>query len=133
MHSPTYAEAAPVRTRIEESLDALDIETKKALGALHDAPSGVAELTIATLGYWPRVMLVEEGIIEPFEEEAGSGTAEAKERPSEVVITSYGREIMAASAARHEEEIGAKADAAALEGAHRDYLRARETGEDYHG
>ena len=121
-------------TDVDKTMETLDHETKKALGALYGAPGGVAEVTIATLGYWPRVLLVEENVIEPFEDEPGAGTDEAKQRPAEVVLTRYADEVMAACSAELAEEIQAtETDAEKLERAHEKYLAARGSGQPYYG
>jgi hypothetical protein len=118
MYGTEYAdtaqeEAAEVATRADatqapDCLESLNRDTKTALGALYGAPAGIAEMTIATFGYWIRVVLAQEGIIQPFEEQTGSGTDQAKERPTEVVITSAGRKVMAACADKFAKDIQAE-------------------------
>jgi hypothetical protein len=80
---------------VGRTLDAIDGDTRRALAALHDAPDEVAELAIATLGYWVRVGLATTGVIERFESD-DEGTDAAKERPVEIKLTGHGRHVLAA-------------------------------------
>lgn len=119
------AEATAATADAPACLESLNRDTKKALGALSGAPAGIAELTIATFGYWVRVLLAAEGIIEPFEEHMGSGTDQAKERPAEVVITSAGRKVMAACAEEFAEEIKAETNMDRLRREREQYLSSQ--------
>jgi predicted NAD/FAD-binding protein len=83
-------------------------ETKEVLGALYGAPTGVAEVTIATLGYWERTALVEAGAIASFENQTGSGSEEVMESPVEVVITRSGRKAIRRYAREFADHIGAR-------------------------
>src|SRR4051812_35401548 len=83
------------------SLEALNPDTRRALARLHRAPSEIAELAIATMGYWVRVGLANEKIIKPFDT---SGSADAKEHPAHVVITPHGRRVIAACAKEFAED-----------------------------
>jgi hypothetical protein len=117
---------APRTSSVEEALESLDRETKQALAALYKAPRGVAELTIATFGYWLRTMLTTVDVIEPFDAD------ETKEHPAEVVITPFGREVMKACA----DEYGQGDDedeAQELERARERYLEAQKARRPFYG
>jgi hypothetical protein len=100
------------------ALESLDRETKEALAALYKAPRGVAELTIATFGYWLRTTLMDVGVIESFDAD------ETKEHPAEVVITPFGREVMKACAEKYGQG-NEKEEAEELKRARERYLEAQ--------
>lgn len=108
------------------ALESLDRETKEALAALYKAPRGVAELTIATFGYWLRTTLTTVGVIELVDAD------ETREHPAEVVITSFGRDVMKACAEKYGQG-DEKEEAEELERARERYLEARKAGERFHG
>jgi hypothetical protein len=75
------------RTDIPVGLPERVVET---LAALHDAPPGVAELAIASLGYGSRSALAAYGLIAPV--------PARPDEPVEIVITDAGRRVIEACA-----------------------------------
>jgi hypothetical protein len=117
---------APPAVSADSALESLDRETKEALAALYKAPRGVAELTIATFGYWLRTTLMNLGVIESFD------TDEAKEHAAEVVITPFGREVMKACAEKYGQSDDAD-EAQELERTRERYFEAQKAGEPFYG
>jgi hypothetical protein len=107
---PSAIEASSVECALE-SLDKALIQT---LGHLCRAPAGVPELTIAVLPLASRMSLRAAGVIEP--EGAAEGVV-----PS-VTLTDFGREVIAAAAARHNDEDADTPDLALLESRAREIL-----------
>jgi hypothetical protein len=62
------------------------------LASLHDAPAGMAELAVASLGYGSRCALAAYGLIEPV--------PPRPDEPAEIVITEAGRRVIDACAAQ---------------------------------
>lgn len=98
----------PVRTA-EQVLPSLTPELKETLGILDNAPLGIAELTIATLGLGSRLALQGVGVVE-FEEND-------LEEATSLKITKLGRDVIAACAqyAPAREEVAAAREQARAE------------------
>jgi hypothetical protein len=60
------------------------------LASLHDAPAGMAELTISSLGYGSRSALAAYGLIEPV--------PPRPDEPAQIVVTAAGRRVIEACA-----------------------------------
>lgn len=109
------------------SLEALPPAAKRALGALHDAPLEIAQLTLATLGYWTRVLLADEGIVEPFEKVQPGAPEETEvlQAPMELKLTPYGHKVMELCAKELPGETDVSATAERLRTEHEEFLAAR--------
>jgi hypothetical protein len=124
----THEQLSTQSEPVAKTLESLDLDVRRTLAAVHDAPADAAELALATLGYWVRVLLAEEHVMEPFEDEGerGSGSDEAKQRPVTVTLTQHGRAVLDACA----ELVGVDPDLESrmrrLKDAHEGYLATGE-------
>jgi hypothetical protein len=89
--SDTRAASHSRIAQIESLLDALDPDLRRTLAHLNNADDQVAALTLALLPFGSRSALVGYGIIE-------SNSSSESDQAVEVRLTSFGREMIAASA-----------------------------------